>query len=59
MNAFSNGTRVFFFGGESEVKYGTVVATNRMSDGTQIITIDVDHENRTVSLPVSTVSKVN
>ncbi|KAG1840685.1 hypothetical protein C8R48DRAFT_740390 [Suillus tomentosus] len=32
MNAFPNGTRVFFWASGGEIKYGTVQATNRMAD---------------------------
>ncbi|KAG2133835.1 hypothetical protein BD769DRAFT_1445014 [Suillus cothurnatus] len=32
MNAFPNGTRVFYWASGGEIKYGTVQATNRMAD---------------------------
>ncbi|KAG1736741.1 hypothetical protein EDB19DRAFT_1910079 [Suillus lakei] len=44
MNAFPNGTRVFYWASGGEIKYGTVQATNRMADGTQIVVVKVDGE---------------
>ena len=52
MNAFPNGTRVFWFGATaspndptitySGVIYGIVVATGRLEDGTQLLDIEVE-----------------
>ncbi|KAG0705344.1 hypothetical protein DFH29DRAFT_293376 [Suillus ampliporus] len=58
MNAFPNGTRVFYWASSGEIKYGTVKATNRMADGTQIVVVSVDGEGH-AQLPVSSLSKVN
>ncbi|KAJ8592825.1 hypothetical protein M405DRAFT_839631 [Rhizopogon salebrosus TDB-379] len=54
MNAFPNGTRVFYWTSSGEIKYGTVQGTNRMADastlrisrGTQIVVVLVDGEDR-------------
>ncbi|EGN96052.1 hypothetical protein SERLA73DRAFT_141188 [Serpula lacrymans var. lacrymans S7.3] len=59
MNAFPNGTRVFFWGSNGDIKYGVVLSTSRMGDGTQIVVIQLDRAEGNVSLPVSSVSKVN
>lgn len=58
MNAFPNGTRVFYWASGGEIKYGTVQATNRMADGTQIVVVKVDGEGH-AQLPVSSLVKVN
>lgn len=57
MNAFPNGTRVFYWDVNGTIKYGTVESTSRMGDGTQVINVRVDGGSL-VSLPVSSVSKV-
>jgi len=57
MNAFPNGTRVFYWDVNGTIKYGTVQSTSRMTDGTQVVNVKVDGGS-TVSLPVSSVSKV-
>ncbi|KAI6037463.1 hypothetical protein BKA83DRAFT_4176564 [Pisolithus microcarpus] len=59
MNAYANGTRVFFWTAAGDVKYGTVQSTSRLADGTQIIVIDIDGGEGRRSLPASSVSKVN
>ncbi|OJA13035.1 hypothetical protein AZE42_04390 [Rhizopogon vesiculosus] len=46
MNAFPNGTRVFYWASSGEIKYGTVHGTSRMADGTQIVVVSVDGEGR-------------
>lgn len=58
MNAFPNGTRVFYWASGGEIKYGTVQATNRMADGTQIVVVKVDGDGH-AQLPVSSLVKVN
>jgi hypothetical protein len=57
MNAFPNGTRVFYWDANGTIKYGTVESTSRMTDGTLIVNVKVDGGS-IVSLPVSSVSKV-
>ncbi|KZP23588.1 hypothetical protein FIBSPDRAFT_951814 [Athelia psychrophila] len=57
MNAFPNGTRVFYWDVNGTIKYGTVQSTARMSDGTQVVNVKLD-DGTPVSLPVSSVSKV-
>jgi hypothetical protein len=42
MNAFPNGTRVFYWDGNGAIKYGTVESTSRMVDGTQVLNVRVD-----------------
>lgn len=59
MNAYPNGTRVFFWTAAGDIKYGTVQSTSRLADGTQVIVIDLDGGEGRRSLPVSSVSKVN
>ncbi|KAF9239588.1 hypothetical protein BU15DRAFT_74444 [Melanogaster broomeanus] len=59
MNAFPNGTRVFFWNAGGEIKYGTVQSTSRLTDGTQVVVVAVDGGEGHRSLPVSSVSKVN
>jgi hypothetical protein len=34
MNAFPNGTRIFYWDVNGTIKYGTVESTSRMGDGT-------------------------
>ena len=57
MNAFPNGTRVFYWDVNSMILYGTVESTSRMTDGTQVVNVKVDGGS-IVSLPASSVSKV-
>ncbi|KZT28488.1 hypothetical protein NEOLEDRAFT_1129283 [Neolentinus lepideus HHB14362 ss-1] len=57
-NAFPNGTRVFFWDASGNVKYGTVLSTSRLGDGTQLAVIKIDGSGDEVQLPVSTVSRV-
>ncbi|KAF8136164.1 hypothetical protein EV363DRAFT_1395307 [Boletus edulis] len=59
MNAYPNGTRVFFWTSAGEIKYGTVQSTSRLADGTQIVVVALDGGEGHRSLPVSSVSKVN
>ncbi|KAI6025404.1 hypothetical protein BKA83DRAFT_3384621 [Pisolithus microcarpus] len=59
MNAYANGTRLFFWTAAGDVKYNTVQSTSRLADGTQIIVIDIDGGEGRRSLLVSSVSKVN
>ncbi|KAI5985360.1 hypothetical protein EDD15DRAFT_2476513 [Pisolithus albus] len=63
MNAYPNGTRVFFWTAAGDIKYGTVQSTSRLAD---VIVIDLDGGEGRRSLPVtrhynsvSSVSKVN
>jgi hypothetical protein len=42
MNAFPNGTRVFYWDVNGTIKYGTVESTSRMTDGTQVVNVLVD-----------------
>jgi len=59
MNAFPNGTRVFYWASNGEIKYGTVQGTNRMPDGTQIVVVSVDGAvGPHAQLPVATLSKI-
>jgi len=74
MNAYPNGTRIFWFATaalpndpqitRTVVKYGTVVETSCLEDGTQILKIEVDNElnehgeARQISLPATAVTKV-
>ncbi|KAG2752129.1 hypothetical protein P692DRAFT_20725318 [Suillus brevipes Sb2] len=44
LTIYKNGTRVFYWASGGEIKYGTVQATNRMADGTQIVVVKVDGE---------------
>ncbi|KII88671.1 hypothetical protein PLICRDRAFT_110171, partial [Plicaturopsis crispa FD-325 SS-3] len=44
------GTRVFFWGPDGDIKYGTVQSTSHMAEGTQVVVIKVDN-GTTVSLP--------
>jgi len=57
MNAFPNGTKVFYWGAHGDIKYGTVQNTSHMADGTQILAIKEDGGKNT-SLPAAGVSKV-
>ncbi|KAF9501230.1 hypothetical protein BDN71DRAFT_1501513 [Pleurotus eryngii] len=50
MNAFPAGSRVFFWGTNSQVVYGTVVSVSVQSDGTQVLQIK-DDSGHTHSLP--------
>lgn len=58
MNAFPSGTRVFYWGANGEINYGTVQSTSRMADGTQILVIKEDSGKNT-TLPAAGVSKVS
>ncbi|KAF9228580.1 hypothetical protein BS17DRAFT_772196 [Gyrodon lividus] len=67
MNAFPNGTRVFFWTAAGEIKYGTVQSTSRLADvnvclrcptlvadnlqGTQVVVVAVDGGEGHRSLP--------
>ena len=42
MNAFPNGTHVFYWDVNGTIKYGTVESTSHMMDGTQVINVLVD-----------------
>jgi len=57
MNAFPEGTRVFFWDAKSQIVYGIVQSTSRMSDGTQILVIK-DDTSTIVTLPAAGVTKV-
>lgn len=59
MNAYPNGTRIFFWTSAGEIKYGIVQSTSRLADGTQVIVIELEGGEGRRSLPVSSVSKVN
>ncbi|KIJ69584.1 hypothetical protein HYDPIDRAFT_36619 [Hydnomerulius pinastri MD-312] len=58
MNAFPNGTRVFFWTACGEIKYATVQSTSRLADGTQVVVVAIDGGEGHRNLPVSSVSKV-
>ena len=68
MDVYPPGTRVFFFGASpattegkithTAVKYGTVIRTNRLADGTQIVYIKLDDKGEIAGLPVAAVTKV-
>ena len=68
MNAYPPGTRLFFFGASpvftegkithTAVKYGTVISTGCLADGTQIANIKLDNNGEIVGLPVAAVTKV-
>ncbi|KIO13178.1 hypothetical protein M404DRAFT_992756 [Pisolithus tinctorius Marx 270] len=51
MNAYPNGTRVFFWTSAGEIKYGIVQSTSRLADGTQVIVIDLEGNEGRRSLP--------
>ncbi|KAI5981615.1 hypothetical protein EDD15DRAFT_2203726 [Pisolithus albus] len=42
LNAYPNGTRVFFWNAAGDIKYGTVQSTSRLADGTQVVVINID-----------------
>lgn len=56
---YPRGTRVFFWDAYGHIKYGTVERTGRLADGTQVVDIKLDDNKGGLSLPVSSVSKVN
>ncbi|KAF8060945.1 hypothetical protein FPV67DRAFT_314619 [Lyophyllum atratum] len=45
-----NGTRVFFWASDAQIRYGTVLDTTRLIDGTQVLSIKPDNGEQ-VSLP--------
>ncbi|KIL69622.1 hypothetical protein M378DRAFT_156847, partial [Amanita muscaria Koide BX008] len=51
------GTKVFFWDAKSQLVYGTVQSTSRMSDGTQVLVIK-DDKGTIVTLPAAGVTKV-
>jgi hypothetical protein len=51
------GTRVFFWGSNRQVFYGTVESINRMADGTLVLVIKEDN-GKTVHLPAAGMTKV-
>ncbi|KAL4269423.1 Hypervirulence associated protein TUDOR domain-containing protein [Pleurotus pulmonarius] len=57
MNSIPAGSRVFFWGTNSQVVYGTVVSVSIQSDGTQVLQIK-DDSGHTHSLPAGGVTKV-
>ncbi|KAF9001896.1 hypothetical protein BDQ17DRAFT_1426191 [Cyathus striatus] len=57
MNAFPAGTRVFYWAANGQTVYGTVQASNRSPDGTQVLVIR-DDNGATVHLPAAGVNKV-
>ena len=69
MDTYPPGTRVFFFSASpastegkithTAVKYGTVIRTGRLADGTQIAYIELDDKRGEIAgLPVAMVTKV-
>jgi len=53
-----NGIRVFFWTSNARVKYGTVLNSTDLKDGTQVLTIKPD-DGETVSLPAAGVTIVS
>jgi len=51
------GTKVFFWGSDSQVRYGTVLESTRMKDGTQVFSIKPD-QGPQISLPAAGVTVV-
>lgn len=51
------GTRVFFWGFDSRVRYGTVLEATRIADGTQVFSIKPD-QGPQISLPAAGVTVV-
>ncbi|KAI3998139.1 hypothetical protein EV121DRAFT_297810 [Schizophyllum commune] len=58
MNPFRVHDRIWYWNGASRTVFGTVVAIERLADGTQLLIIQRDTGGR-VSLPADTVTKVN
>ncbi|KAL1746059.1 hypothetical protein HDZ31DRAFT_62514 [Schizophyllum fasciatum] len=57
MNPFRVNDRVWYWDSASRTVFGTVVAIERLADGTQLLVILRDQGGR-VSLPADTVTKV-
>ncbi|PPQ68278.1 hypothetical protein CVT26_006194 [Gymnopilus dilepis] len=51
MNNFPAGTRVFFWTSEGEVQYAVVKSSSRLQDGTQILVLQLEGSNKTITLP--------
>ncbi|KIM49262.1 hypothetical protein M413DRAFT_21514 [Hebeloma cylindrosporum] len=58
MNAFPNGTRVFFWTSNGDIEYASVVSSSRLPDGTQILVLKLESADKTATLPASGVTKV-
>ncbi|KAF8969926.1 hypothetical protein BDZ97DRAFT_1915034 [Flammula alnicola] len=58
MNAFPAGTRVFYWTSEGEVEYAVVQSSSRLSDGTQILVLKIEGQDKVATLPAAGVTKV-
>jgi len=52
-----NGTRVFFWASDAQIRYGTVLDATRLKDGTQVLNIKPD-DGEPVFLPAAGVTLV-
>ncbi|EIM90186.1 uncharacterized protein STEHIDRAFT_154022 [Stereum hirsutum FP-91666 SS1] len=56
MNAYPNGSRVFFWDANGTAVKGVVKGTNVQADGTQVAVVQIDGSGKTVTLPIDVLS---
>jgi len=57
MNAFPDGTRVYYHTTNGTVCYGTVTGTEVLGDGTQYVSIQPEGGGANVRLPITNIGR--